>query len=97
MEDKLNLILEELHKINGRFDKLETRFDNLETSFDNLEHKVDRLENEFNNLRIELRGEFSQLKEVFVDVFTISSKELNTVKVRIFDIEEKVKSSIFLK
>lgn len=44
------LILDELQKLNSRFDSLEGRFDNLEGRFDNLENRFNNMENRVETL-----------------------------------------------
>ena len=57
------LILEELQKINNRFDKLEGRFDKLETRFDKLEGRFDKLEGRFDKLETRFNGLEKQVNE----------------------------------
>jgi len=54
------LVLEELSKLNGRFDNLEWRFDNLEWRFDNLEWRFDNLEWKVDNLEKEMNKRFEE-------------------------------------
>ena len=48
--EKLDLILNKVGGLEGRFDKLEERFDKLEERFDKLEERLDKLEERFDKL-----------------------------------------------
>lgn len=67
-----NQILEELRKLNLRFDSFEKRMDNLERKVDNLENKVDNLEKRMSNLEKKV--------DVFQDCLMKSFQEMGKLE-----------------
>lgn len=66
---------------------MEARMENMDTRIVIMEAKLSK---DIGNVRIEMRAAFNHLKGVVIDTFKTAEKELSGVKVRIFDIEERL-------
>ena len=90
MDEKLNLVLEELRKLNTRMDKLDTRMDKLENNmnerFNAVDERFDVMDERFN----EVGKRFDAIEEWQQGFVKASSAQFNSICDRIDGIDIKL-------
>ena len=79
--EKLDLILNKVGGLEGRFDKLEERLDKLEERLDKLEERLDKLEERFDKLEASfdpLEERVVQLENEIRDIRLVLENEIRT-------------------
>ena len=89
------LILDELQKLNGRFDSLEGRFDNLENRFNNMENRVETLEKCTEQLQVAQQQTITKLENSVSKAITalIEGYNFNAERLKELNIDALIQQS----
>lgn len=89
------LILDELQKLNGRFDSLEGRFDSLENRFNNMESRVETLEKCTEQLQVAQQQTITKLENSVDKAITalIEGYSFNAERLKELNIDALIQQS----